>query len=201
MECKANDTPDEEVSTMIDMYQHLGFLLDGVFALARTPSGSLTNDQSNLINRKISCVMKLWRYLRLSMNGPKIHGLEDHLSKQMTAYNGIGGFLEDFVEQSHQIGVKEESRTKGLPRKRAFLSHSNWEWMSQKVGVVLAKKELKQKVQRKRKRGVEERKNESKVSRDTKRLASVEAVENGVYQMIEDYRTAIDESDINTSIQ
>ena len=73
--------------------------------------------------------------------------------------------------------------------------------MSQKVGVVLAKKELKQKVQRKRKRGVEERKNESKVSRDTKRLASVEAVENGVYQMIEDYRTAIDESDINPSIQ
>jgi hypothetical protein len=29
-------------------------------------------------------------------------------------HKGIGGSVEDFVEQAHQIGMKEEKRTKGM---------------------------------------------------------------------------------------
>ena len=33
---------------------------------------------------------------------PKIHGIEDHLLDQIIKYNGIGCFIEDFIEQAHQ---------------------------------------------------------------------------------------------------
>jgi hypothetical protein len=38
---------------------------------------------------------------------PKIHGLEDHLIPMMERWNGIGDFLEDFIEQAHQFGMKK----------------------------------------------------------------------------------------------
>jgi hypothetical protein len=41
--------------------------------------------------------------LRLSMKMPKIHALEDHLIATMEQWNGIGDFLEDFIEQANQL--------------------------------------------------------------------------------------------------
>ena len=60
--------------------------------------------------------------------------------EQMIACNGIGDYCEDFVEQSHQDGVKEELRTHGLKRTKAFLSHSKWEWSRNQISVIKAKK-------------------------------------------------------------
>ena len=36
---------NEEVFTIVSMYQDLGYLLDGVFSLARTPHGELTDEK------------------------------------------------------------------------------------------------------------------------------------------------------------
>jgi hypothetical protein len=112
--------------------------------------------------------------LRLLMRGPKVHGLEDHLVDQMVRYNGIGDFCEDFVEQAHQIGVRDELRTSNLTRSKAFRSHLKWEWMSNQVSVQQAKGEMKKITTRKRKRSsqVEEHRKERKLSRDEKRLGS-----------------------------
>ena len=41
----------------------------------------------------------------------KIHGVEDHLFDQIKYYNGIGCFIRDFIEQAHQFGNLDESRT------------------------------------------------------------------------------------------
>ena len=105
--------------------------------------------KKKLVDRSINAMMKLWRYLRLSMRGPKIHGVEDHLRDQMIHYNGIGDFFEDFVEQGHQTGVRDETRTRGLTRMKAFIAHSNWEIKRNRVEVISAKEEVKLKTETK----------------------------------------------------
>jgi hypothetical protein len=188
MEVEDRSADNDEVNKMTDMYTALGFLLDGVFSLGRTRCGELTNEMIELTRRMVSSVMDMWRNLRLSTKGPKIHGLEDHLVEQMVIYGGIGDFCEDFVEQAHQFGVKEELRTRGLRRNNAFLSHSKWEWMSNQVGVRHAKELVKKRTSRKRKQGTLESKRASKISRDDKRMASLMLVESGAYSIIDDYR-------------
>jgi hypothetical protein len=190
MDVEDRSADDDEVNKMFEMYAHLGFILDGIYSLARTKCGQLDDDKVALIKRMISAALHLWRCLRLSMRGPKVHGLEDHLVDQMVRYNGIGDFCEDFVEQAHQIGVRDELRTRNLTRSKAFRSHSKWEWMSNQVSVQQAKGEMKKITTRKRKRSsqVEEHRKERKLSRDEKRLGSLLAVENGNYDIIVDFR-------------
>jgi hypothetical protein len=188
LDCEDRKADEVEVFTVVTMYQTLGYLLDGTFSIARTPYGEMSDDKRLLMDRTVNALMKMWRYLRLSTKGPKIHGVEDHLRDQMNEVGGIGDFLEDFVEQGHQTGVKDEIRTKGLNRMKAFIAHSNWEFRNNRVGVVLAKEEVKRKTGRKRKRNANTRMIESKISRETKRLKSIEDVESGRYSLIDDYR-------------
>jgi hypothetical protein len=73
-----------------------------VFAIARTPYGKMMEQKQMSMNWFVNALMKLWRYLRLSTKGPKIHGVEDHFRQQMNEIGGIGNFLEDFVEQGRK---------------------------------------------------------------------------------------------------
>ena len=67
----------------------------------------------------------------------KIHGIEDHLVDQMRQFNGIVCFLEDFVEQAHQFGMKDEKRTANMPdRSRKYNSHSLLEVASQNTDII-----------------------------------------------------------------
>ena len=141
-----------------------------------------------LLQRMIKAVLKMWRFLRLSMDGPKIHALEDHLMTQIKKYKGIGDFVEDFVEQSHQQGLRDETRTRGLDRAKAFLSHSNWEYKGNEINVVMAKSEMHERTKRKRKRNTVEKQENKKMSRDEKRIASLIKVESDAYNMIMDYK-------------
>ena len=188
LEVNQRAAADDEVTTMLDMCSDLGFLLDGVFAMARTKVGKLNDELVNVMRRMIKCCLQLWRFLRLSMNGPKTHGMEDHLLAHMQRWKGIGDFCEDFVEQSHQTGVRDEIRTAGLDRCKAFKSHSNWEWSSLKGSVKEIKKEVMKKTGRKRKRGSEDNKMQRKSIRDAKRIQSLEKVESGKYDVMQDYK-------------
>ncbi len=53
----------------------------------------------------------LWRALSLNVT-PKVHAAEDHLCQQVCRLNGIGDLGEDFLEQSHQEGIKDHARSK-----------------------------------------------------------------------------------------
>ena len=158
-----HDADDDEVNNMVNRYMHMGFLLDRVFSIARTRCGELSNESTALIRRMIKAVLNMWRNLQLSMRGPKIHGMEDHLVEQMVHYDGIGDFTEDFVEQSHQHEVRDELRTIGLKRSRAFVSHSEWEWKRNQIGIEEARKIMHEKTsKKKRKTGVVEKEKEEK---------------------------------------
>jgi hypothetical protein len=149
---------DDEIGDMICRYSELCKLFDYLFSMARTPNGKLTNEILNEMKRCLRVTMLKWRDLWLSMKMPKIHGLEDHLAAMMERWNGIGDFLEDFIEQAHQFGMKEEKRTANMrDRVRAANSHSKWEWADKMSSDVrIAKEEMTKKTSRKRKAGSEQ---------------------------------------------
>ena len=62
----------------------------------------------------IGKTMTCWKNLRLLTKIVKIHGIEDYLLDQIKKYNGIGCFVEDFIEQEHQFGMLDEKRTANI---------------------------------------------------------------------------------------
>jgi hypothetical protein len=144
---------NEEIIDIVRRYSELCTLFDYLFSMARTPTGELTEAILDETRRCLRVTMLKWRDLRLSMKMPKIHGLEDHLIASMEQWNGIGDFLEDFIEQAHQFGMKEEKRTANMrDRVKAASSHSRWEWAEKTCSDVRkAKEEVKQMTDRKRK--------------------------------------------------
>ena len=69
--------------------------------------------------------MLCWRNLRFSSNMPKIHGIEDHLLDQIIKYDGIGYFIEDFIEQVHEYEMLEERKLANMRnRNKATNNHS-----------------------------------------------------------------------------
>ena len=69
--------------------------------------------------------MLKWRNFRLSMKQINLYGTEDHLFDQIKKYNGIGCFIEDFIEQVHQFVALDERRTSKLKdRSKSFQSSS-----------------------------------------------------------------------------
>ena len=132
----------------------------------------------------------------MSMVGPKVHGVEDHLLELMVKYKGIGCFVKDFIEQAHQTGVKEEKRTKEMRNKfKEALAHLSWEARSNDIGVEDAMIAMQQRTKRKRRQDVaeDERKSESKIRRDELRDLALEAVERGDFDMeIMDMKKRID---------
>jgi hypothetical protein len=55
---------------------------------------------------------QLWRALKLSMDAPKLHVVEDHLCDQIHQFKGIGDLGEDWVKQSHQEGIRDNKRSR-----------------------------------------------------------------------------------------
>ena len=97
----------------------------------------------------------------LSFKGPKIHAVEDHLLSLMKKWNGIGCFLEDFVEKEHQTGRLEDKRTGNMGNKDQQASlNSRHEWSRKMVPKIkLEKDRMKSQLiskRRKRSRGSEE---------------------------------------------
>ncbi len=59
---------------------------------------------------------------------PKVHAIEDHLVDQIRRLKGIGDLGEDFVERSHQDGIRQHSRSKNAKeRADEAIQHCRWE--------------------------------------------------------------------------
>ena len=98
---------DKEVSCYIEICT----LFDSLFFLSRIPRGEMNHEKSKRLKDMITLSMMKWRNLRMSMQMIKIHGVEDHLFDRIKHYNGIGCFIEDFIEQARQFGNIDESKT------------------------------------------------------------------------------------------
>jgi len=169
---------ESEIDDMIKRYVEICTLFDGLFSVARTKSGEADDTICDKAQKYVSAVMVKWRDLGLSMDMLKIHGLEDHLVPQMRLFKGIGCFIEDFIEQAHQFGMKEEKRTANMrDRKKAANSHSAWEHASHHAEVIAVKKESSARSKRKfMKSSAEEKKvRNKKEKKETRKSCLVNA--------------------------
>ena len=103
-----------EVNDVTERYIEIYTLFDTLFSLSRTVCGKITSEIIDKLRIVIQKVMLCWRNLRFSSKMSKIHGIEDHLLDQIIKYNGIGCFIEDFIEQAHQYGILEERKSANM---------------------------------------------------------------------------------------
>ena len=67
-----------------------------------TLTGKITSKISEKLEIVIDKIMTCLRNLRLfTKMVVKIHGIEDYLLDQIKKYNGIGCFIEDFIEHAY----------------------------------------------------------------------------------------------------
>jgi hypothetical protein len=92
--------------------------------------------------------LEVWQLLRLSVT-PKCHRGEDHACNQLELLKGIADFCEDWVEQLHQLGLKNNRRKKTIRNKeRKYKLYTHWEQLSGNRNVQRMKKEVNQKRKR-----------------------------------------------------
>jgi hypothetical protein len=77
---------------------------------------------------------------------PKCHGSEDHTCDQLELLKGLADFCEDWVEQLHQLGLKNNWRTKTIRnRDSKYKLYTQWEQLSGNRNVQRIKTEVNQK--------------------------------------------------------
>jgi beta-lactamase class D len=86
---------------------------------------------------------------------PKCYGSEDHACDQLEFLKGLADFCEDWVEQLHQLGLKNNHRTRTIRnRDRKYKLYTKWEQLSGNRNIQRIKKEVnenrKQKLQHNR---------------------------------------------------
>ena len=90
-------------------YIEIWTLFDSLFSLSRILTGNITSEIIDKLEIVINKTMLCWINLKLSIKMVKNHGIEDHLLDQIK-HNGIGCFIEDFIEQAHQFGMLDEKK-------------------------------------------------------------------------------------------
>ena len=95
------------VEMMKQKYQQLLLFLDGVFSVLCIPHGKPAPDDYKRGQDFTKQAAMLWDELHLPLT-PKQHVLLDHALDQMESFGGFGDMMEDFIEQSHQLGDRAE---------------------------------------------------------------------------------------------
>ena len=118
---------DAEVIEVTSKFADVLKVWDAVFSIARVPSGRITAENVALLRQLIPEALRLWKELGLGVL-PKPHAVEDHLRLQVEQKRGIGDVGEDFVEQEHQTGIKDDGKTRNAPNKAEQAKWCcNWE--------------------------------------------------------------------------
>ena len=99
--------------------------------LSKTLCGKMSKEIIDKLEIVIRNTLLHWRNLQLSTKMVKVHGIEYNLLNKMKKYNGIGCFIEDFIEQSYQFGMIDERRTANMrDRVKASIDYSKMESIS-----------------------------------------------------------------------
>jgi hypothetical protein len=109
-----NRCQDTDVLEVISKFKSVLHVFDYFFSKAQEPSGPVTETDVWELKDYIYLGMKLWSNVELIFEAPKLHAIEDHLCDQMQKLNGIGDLGEDWVEQAHQVGIRDERRSRSI---------------------------------------------------------------------------------------
>jgi chaperonin cofactor prefoldin len=135
---------DAEVTLITEGYAVILHIFDAIFSYARLPSCTVTEELVADLRIFVQEGLRLWRGLDLSIT-PKVHAIEDHLCDQMLLFKGIGDLGEDFVEQSHQDGIKDHRRLKN-PASHIISAEwqSKWEHVRKHPKVLRVQRQVQQ---------------------------------------------------------
>jgi hypothetical protein len=140
-----------EVVKRCDIVAKALLLFDGFLSILRTPHQNLTPQLIAKARRFAEKALAVWRILELSVT-PKAHAGEAHACDQLEFLKGLADFCEDWVEQLHQLGLKNNRRTKTIRnRDRKYRLYAKWEQLSGNRNV----QKIKEEVHKKRKRKLE----------------------------------------------
>jgi hypothetical protein len=111
---EASARAKREVSKRCDIIAKCLLLFDGFLSILRTEhKDDLTPVLTAKAREHATKALAVWRTLKLSVT-PKSHGSECHACDQLELLQGIADFCEDWSEQLHQLGLKNDRRTKGV---------------------------------------------------------------------------------------
>ena len=112
--------------------------------MARRPSGFVNDADIRQLQDFVAEGMRLWRALKLSMEAPKPHAVEDHLCDQIIRLKGIGDLNEDWVSHAHQDEIRDKIRSSSQ-KEQAFIArrHCRWEQKQKLPAVQMIKKLVK----------------------------------------------------------
>jgi hypothetical protein len=103
-------------------------LFDGFPSLLRTDHKDLNPQQIVKAQEYATKAVTAWQILQLYVM-PKAS--EDHACDQLGSLKGLAGFREDWLEQLHQLGLKNNRRTKTMRnRDRKYQPYTQWEQSS-----------------------------------------------------------------------
>jgi hypothetical protein len=120
-----------EVRKRCDIVATALLLFDGFLSLVRTKHKDLTPQHHITKAREyVSKAVAVWRIMELSVT-PKCHASKDHACDQLGLLKGLADFCVVWVEQLHQLGLKNNRRTKSIRNQdRKYKLYTQWEQLS-----------------------------------------------------------------------
>ena len=89
-----------------DFLGKLFLLCDGFFAILNKKIEQVTTDDKEKLQKLSVKMLECWRCLKEAVP-PKVHATEDHIESQFTDLEGMGCYVEEFVEVAHQQKKKD----------------------------------------------------------------------------------------------
>ena len=130
------------------------YRLIDMFSVLRIPHGKPVPDDYTRGCDFIEQAAKLWQELHLPST-PKWHALLTHAIDQMESFGSFKDMMEDFIEQSHQLGDRADIQLEHIKEfeKKAAVQASN-ESTSQMHSILEVQSAIAQKLKRKQMRDV-----------------------------------------------
>jgi hypothetical protein len=117
---------------------------DEFLSLLRTPHKDLMPAIFTQAQQYSKKAFELWRILDIKVT-PKAHGVEDHAFNQLEWLMGLADFCEDWVEQLHQLDLKNNRRRRTTISNKLY---NKWE----QIGGNRQVQSIKRRIHSKRKR-------------------------------------------------
>jgi hypothetical protein len=120
-----------EVRKRCDIVATALLLFDGFLSLVRAEHKYLTPQHITKAREEYAAkAVAVWQIMELSVT-PKCHASEDHACDQLEFLKGLADFCEDWVEQLHQLGLKNNRRMKTIRNQdRKYKLYTQWEQLS-----------------------------------------------------------------------
>jgi hypothetical protein len=119
-----------EVNGLVKAY-FLTNKFDKFLSLLRTDHKDLTPQPIMKAGEYAAKDVAVWQIMELSLVPSKCHTSEDHACDQLGVLKGLADFCEDWVEHLHQLGLKNNRRTKTIRnRDSKYILYTQWKPLS-----------------------------------------------------------------------